>query len=118
MPLYAIPGQDPLEVRHLVLDYNGTLATDGTLVPGVAERLRELALPPHSLTIHVVTADTMGTVERQLHGLPCELSILGPDRCAIRSKSAGQFGRSRPPNSVETGRAIRLKSATFSGIPD
>ena len=38
--------------------------------------------------------------------------------CAIRSKSAGQFGRSRPPNSVETGRAIRLKPATFSGIPD
>ena len=80
MPLYAIPGQNPLEIRHLVLDYNGTLATDGTLVAGVAARLRELALPPHNLLIHVVTADTMGTVKRQLHGLPCELSILGPDR--------------------------------------
>ena len=78
MALYAIPGQDSLEVRHLVLDYNGTLATDGTLVPGVAERLRELALPPHHLLIHVVTADTMGTVNRQLEGLPCKLSILGP----------------------------------------
>ena len=80
MPLYAIPGQNPIEIHHLVLDYNGTLAADGTLVPGVAERLRELALPPHNLLIHVVTADTMGTVERQLDGLPCELSILGPDR--------------------------------------
>lgn len=80
MPLYAIPGQNPLEIQHLVLDYNGTLATDGTLVPGVAKRLRELALPPHNLLIHVVTADTMGTVKRQIEGLPCELLILGPDR--------------------------------------
>jgi len=79
MPLYAIPGQNPLEIQHLVLDYNGTLAADGTLVTGVAERLSELALPPHSLTIHVVTADTMGTAQHQLEGLPCELSILGPN---------------------------------------
>jgi len=78
MPLYAIPEQNPIEIHHLVLDYNGTLAADGTLVPGVAERLRELALPPYSLTIHVVTADTMGTVKHQLHGLPYELFILGP----------------------------------------
>jgi len=79
MALCVIPGQCPLEIRHMVLDYNGTLAADGTLAPGVAERLRELALPPHSLTLHVITADTMGTAQRQLEGLPCELSILGPN---------------------------------------
>ncbi|WP_428565143.1 MAG: HAD family hydrolase [Solidesulfovibrio sp. DCME] len=78
MALYAIPGQDPIEARHLVLDYNGTLAADGLLVAGVADRLRELALPPHGLAIHVVTADTMGTVRRQLDGLPCVVSVLGP----------------------------------------
>lgn len=79
MALYVIPGQCPLEIRHLVLDYNGTMATDGTLVPGVAERVRELNLPPHELSVHVITADTMGTAQRQLEGLPCELSILGPN---------------------------------------
>ncbi|MEA4855413.1 MAG: ATPase P [Solidesulfovibrio sp.] len=79
MALYAIPGQDPIEARHLVLDYNGTLAADGVLVPGVAERLRELALPPHSLSVHVVTADTVGTVRNQLDGLPCAVSVLGPE---------------------------------------
>jgi hypothetical protein len=26
MPLYAIPGQNPIEIRHLVLDYNGTVS--------------------------------------------------------------------------------------------
>jgi soluble P-type ATPase len=78
MALYAIPGQNPIEARHLVLDYNGTLAVDGALAPGVAERLRELALPPHNLSIHVVTADTVGTVRDQLEGLPCTVSILGP----------------------------------------
>lgn len=78
MALYAIPGQDPIAVRHLVLDYNGTLAADGVLVAGVADRLRELALAPHDLSIHVVTADTMGTARRQLENLPCVVSILGP----------------------------------------
>ena len=78
MAQYVIPGQDPIEARHLVLDYNGTLAVDGALVAGVADRLRELALPPYDLTIHVITADTMGTVRRQLEGLPCAVSILGP----------------------------------------
>ena len=78
MALFAIPGQEPLEARHLVLDYNGTLAADGLLAPGVACRLRELALPAHGLSIHVVTADTNGTARRQLEGLPCVVSILGP----------------------------------------
>ena len=45
-------------------------------------------------------------------------SKVGPIVCAIRSKSAWEFGRNRPPNSVETGRIIRLKSATFSAFPD
>jgi soluble P-type ATPase len=78
MALYAIPGQQPIEARHLVLDYNGSLATDGALIPGVAEGLRELALPPYGLCVHVVTADTNGTARRQLEGLPCVVSILGP----------------------------------------
>jgi len=53
----------------LALDYNDALATDGTLVRGVAERLREFALAPHNLLVHMVTADTMGTVQRQLEVL-------------------------------------------------
>ncbi|MHC1711246.1 MAG: HAD family hydrolase [Solidesulfovibrio sp.] len=78
MAHYDIPGQNPIEARQLVLDYNGTLATDGALLPGVAERLKVLAAPPHSLALHVVTADTMGTVRRQLAGLPCVVVVIEP----------------------------------------
>ncbi len=59
MPDYDIPGFGLLSLAHLVLDFNGTLALDGELLPGVSERLAELA---RRLNIHIITADTFGTV--------------------------------------------------------
>lgn len=53
-----IPGVGAYEWSHLVLDVNGTLSTDGVLIPGVAERLQELG---SSLAIHLLTANTRGT---------------------------------------------------------
>jgi soluble P-type ATPase len=50
----AIPGFGTLRLEHLVLDYNGTLALDGRVLPGVKPRLRRLA---RSLRIHVVTGE-------------------------------------------------------------
>ena len=70
-----IPGFGPLALDHLVLDYNGTIALDGTLLPGVAERLR--ALDGH-MAVRVVTADTFGRVRKELEGLPCRVEILTP----------------------------------------
>ncbi|TKB25626.1 ATPase P [Desulfopila sp. IMCC35006] len=71
-----IPGGENLQLSHLVLDYNGTLALDGDLIAGVAEKIRELAI---HLQLHVITADTHGTVAEKLKGLPCTLHIIGPD---------------------------------------
>jgi soluble P-type ATPase len=68
-----IPGFRKLELRHLVLDYNGTLARDGRLLPGVARKLAELASKIH---IHVITADTFGLARAQLATLPIELKII------------------------------------------
>ena len=48
-----IPGAQPLSLSHLILDYNGTLACAGSILPGVAERLKILA---ERLEIHIVTA--------------------------------------------------------------
>lgn len=51
---------------HLVLDVNGTLAMDGLLLPGIAERLVDLQ---PLLQIHLLTADThgrQGEIDRQL----------------------------------------------------
>ena len=72
-----IPGYGLLRIEHLVLDYNGTLALDGRMLPGVRPRLRRLA---RLLEVHVVTADTFGTVRRALRGLPCRIAVLGARR--------------------------------------
>lgn len=68
-----IPGFKDLELEHLVLDYNGTLALDGDLLPGVAGALRELA---GHLAVHVLTADTHGTCRDKLAGLPVTVSVV------------------------------------------
>ena len=67
-----IPGFGKLDLEHLVMDYNGTLAVDGRLLPGVAEILHNLA---SHITIHVITADTFGLVRGQLQGLPLDITI-------------------------------------------
>lgn len=54
-----------MHLRHLVLDYNGTLACRGRLLPGVVERLRALG---ELLTVHVVTLDTFGSARAELAG--------------------------------------------------
>lgn len=69
----TIPGFGSLALQYLVADYNGTLALDGTLLPGVAEALRNLAT---RLDIHVVTADTFGTARAALAQLPVRVVVL------------------------------------------
>ena len=75
----AIPDFGDLELHHLVTDYNGTLASDGVLLSGVAKRLKALA---NDITVHVVTADTYGLAREQLADLPVQLTIIPPENQA------------------------------------
>ena len=68
-----LPDIGLLQLEHLVLDYNGTLAFDGVLMPGVRERIERLSA---RLAIHVVTGDTFGVAREQLRGVPCSLTLL------------------------------------------
>lgn len=52
-----IPGRGRLSLTQLVLDLNGTIACDGEVLPGVAERVAALA---GQLEITLLTADTHG----------------------------------------------------------
>lgn len=70
-----LPSRGLLSVRHLVLDLNGTLAEDGHLIDGVADRIKQLA---DKMRVHVITADTHGDAADLLSGLPIELEVL-PD---------------------------------------
>lgn len=55
-----IPARGHLALHYLVLDVNGTLALDGQLLEGVAERLARLH---QKMEIHLLTADTHGRQE-------------------------------------------------------
>jgi len=52
-----IPGRGTLQLAHVVLDVNGTIARDGRLLDKVAKPLEALR---DRLTIHLLTADTYG----------------------------------------------------------
>jgi P-type E1-E2 ATPase len=62
----SIPGRGGLQLQHLVTDVNGTLALDGVLIDGVAQRIAALR---QKLEVHLLTADTLGrqaVIDRQL----------------------------------------------------
>ena len=100
-----VPDFGALALEHLVLDYNGTLARDGVLIDGVAERLRELA---GALAIHVLTADTFGTARGVLDGLPCAVTVLGAgDQAAAKAAVVDRLGP-RSVVAVGNGRNDRL----------
>ncbi len=84
-----IPGRAPLEILHLALDLNGTLATDGNVPAEIGQRIRELSA---SVDVHILTADTFGTASR-LTGLGVQLSVLGPgDQIEAKAAAIGGFG--------------------------
>lgn len=79
MRLLALPGEEPIQVEHLVLDLNGTLSNRGELIPGVEGRIRRLT---SELAVHLLTADTLGTANHlgnQL-GLPVRTIATGDDK--------------------------------------
>jgi P-type E1-E2 ATPase len=80
-----IPGQDTLRLRHLVLDVNGTLALDGTLLPGVAERLARLR---QHLEVHLLTADTHGTLDQVRQQLAVKATRLDGSGSGAEQKAA------------------------------
>ena len=62
----AIPGLPQLRLEHLLLDVNGTLTNRGELIEGVEERVNLLR---DKLDVHLVSADTFGTLESIAKGL-------------------------------------------------
>lgn len=71
-----IPDFGQLQLKHLVMDYNGTLAVDGLPVQGIRRRVEKLA---EQVQVHVITADTFGKVTAELEGWTCAVKILGQE---------------------------------------
>ena len=72
-----IPGRTTFKLEHLVCDVNGTLALDGELIDGVSRLLGRLK---DRLSIHLVSADTLGRLDDTARHLGVK---------AIRLTSAG-----------------------------
>jgi soluble P-type ATPase len=68
-----IPGSHDLEIENVLLDFNGTIAVDGRLIQGVKEKINHYS---DQLAFHVITADTFGSVQKQLENVKCTLHIL------------------------------------------
>ncbi|WP_406678532.1 HAD family hydrolase [Moorella sp. ACPs] len=81
MLIFEVPGRR-IEIHQVVLDFNGTIACDGQLLPGVAGRLQALA---ERLKVYILTADTFGTAAAACRNLPVVLTKVdgqagGPDK--------------------------------------
>jgi soluble P-type ATPase len=72
-----IPGKGKIVIKHVILDFNGTLAADGKLIPGVVSRLEALS---SLVAVHVITADTNASARSELATIPCTLKIIGHEQ--------------------------------------
>ncbi|MEW6660772.1 MAG: HAD family hydrolase [Bacillota bacterium] len=68
-----IPGRGMLLLEYLVLDFNGTIAQDGKLLPGVKEKINSLS---QSLETYILTADTFGKCREECLGINAQLKVL------------------------------------------
>lgn len=79
-----IPGYKELDLKYLVLDFNGTIAIDGEIRESVKEQIRELA---KVMEIVVLTADTYGTAREACRDLPVRIETF-PNENALPAKMA------------------------------
>jgi len=75
--IFEIPGRPKIEINHVVLDYNGTIAIDGQLIEGVSGLINELS---SLVQFHVLTADTYGSVARELADVNCSVKVISEDQ--------------------------------------
>jgi P-type E1-E2 ATPase len=71
----TLPLREPVRLKYLILDMNGTLALDGELLPGVLGRLAALS---QVLEIWLITADTHGTLAAVAPTLPVKVRAMNP----------------------------------------
>lgn len=87
-----IPGCDAFDIETVILDLNGTIAVDGKLIEGVAERIQELR---KLYRLVLFTGDTQGNAGAIAQQLQLEVRVtknalekaaqaqtLEPEKCA------------------------------------
>src|SRR5687768_4094453 len=109
-----LPELPPIVLKHLVLDFTGTLSRDGELLDGVSERIADLSL---RMSITVMSADTFGKARGALAELPVDVRIIknGMDKAAfvsdIGAEHVAAIGNGK--NDVEMCRTAKLSVAVI-----
>lgn len=88
----TVPGKGAFRFRVLLLDLNGTLATDGEILPGVHERIERLS---PVLEIFLVTCDTYGNGVRIAEKLGIQLirtGMPGPEEAEAKAQVVRSLG--------------------------
>jgi soluble P-type ATPase len=75
----SIPGWGDLDIEYLVIDYNGTCATDGKLKEGVKEMLEKVS---RYIKVFIITADTYENVDS-------EVNIIGFKVLKVKKEGSG-----------------------------
>ena len=71
-----IPNYKNITITDIVCDYNGTIAKDGMVLPEIKTLFAQLS---RDFALHVITADTFGSVKAQLDGYGAQIKILMSD---------------------------------------
>jgi len=88
-----IPGFGPVALEHMVSDFTGTLSVGGRLLPGIEERLNQIA---DLLTLHIITADTFCVAREELKRVNCTVHILsGPSHDSQKEQYVTGLGAER-----------------------
>lgn len=64
-------GMHTLEICNLVLDFNGTIATDGKIIDGIQEKIAEIKA--QGVNVYCLTADSYGTATPQCEAAGIEV---------------------------------------------
>ena len=85
-------GMDPLEICNLVLDFNGTIATDGKIIAEIKEQIAEIK--EQGVNVYCLTADSYGTATPQCEAAGIEvmsfpLAEAGKEKAKIVQSLAG-----------------------------
>lgn len=83
-----IPGQGSLQIKNLLLDFNGTIAHDGKLIASIKERIYRIH--ETGIEVHVITADTHGTVKQECLDLPVKIQIFDNSNASANKKEIAE----------------------------
>lgn len=78
-----IPGWGNTDIENIILDLNGTIATDGKIPSEIKEKINSLS---KKVKIYILTVDTQGTADEEIRDMNVELI-----KIAAEDSKGGKF---------------------------